>query len=42
MSEYKEWKCRRCGHEVYAIDRPAEIQRMDGHICVFYEVKNDF
>lgn len=34
--EYKMWVCRKCGHEVHAVNRPQPINWTDGHRCIFY------
>jgi hypothetical protein len=37
----KLWVCGHCGHEVLASERPQPIHWTDGHICYFYEKKEE-
>ncbi len=38
----KEWKCRKRDHMVISDRRPEKIRWDDGHICVFYESREDW
>jgi hypothetical protein len=35
MTDYKEWKCKSCGHENWSTERPQPIEWNDGHVCHF-------
>lgn len=37
-TEYKVYRCRKCGHEVMAQERPAPVRWDDGHVCRFVTV----
>ncbi len=39
--KYRLWVCGRCGHEVMAVEKPQPIRWTDGHVCYFYERKEN-
>lgn len=37
----KLWICK-CGHEVYASEKPSPIRWTDGHVCTFHNPADEF
>lgn len=38
----KLWICSKCGHEVYAKEKPQPIKWTDGHVCYFHNPADEF
>ncbi len=36
-NQFKNYRCRHCGHEVLAANPPEPIRWTDGHVCSFVE-----
>ncbi len=37
----KDWICKECGQEVLSTERPLPINWTDGHVCRFWEERED-